>query len=91
MNKITQEQAAKLIRATEGRIFAVTFEKKDGSIRDMVCRFGVTKHLKGGELAFSPAEYDMVPVFDVQKKGYRMINLDSIKRVKVDGDEYEVV
>lgn len=89
--KITQEQAAELMKSTEGRIFSVTFQKKDGSERDMVCRLGVTKHLKGGELAYEPAEYDLMTVFDLQKNGYRMINLDTVKRVKVDGEEFQVL
>lgn len=88
---ITQDAAIKLIQQTNGRIFGVGFTKKDGSHRDMVCRFGVTSHLKGGEQSYDPAEYDLVTVFDVQKKGYRMINKETITRVSVDGVEYNVV
>jgi hypothetical protein len=39
--------AIKLLN-TNGKIVTVTFTKKDGSIRIMNCRLGVTKHLKGG-------------------------------------------
>jgi hypothetical protein len=91
MNKITQEMAEKLIKSTNGRIFSAIFTKKDGSDRKMVCRLGVTKHLKGGEQSFEPADFDMITVFDVQKKGYRMVRVDTLKSVSVDGEEFEVV
>lgn len=90
MKTITQENAVKLIKSTEGRIFTVEFTKKDGSHRKMNCRLGVTKHLKGGELAYEPSEYDLITVFDVQKGGYRMISIDTLQQVAVDGEEYKV-
>lgn len=91
MKTITQENAVKLIKSTQGRIFAVEFTKKDGSNRQMNCRLGVTKHLKGGELAYDPAEYDLMTVFDVKKNAYRMISIETLKKVIVDGEEYRVV
>ena len=90
MKIITQENAVKLIKSTEGRNFTVSFTKKDGTHRKMNCRLGVTKHLKGGELAYDPAEYDLITVFDVQKNGYRMINVDTLEEVAIDGEEYKV-
>ncbi len=91
MNKITQENALKLIKQTNGQIFSVLFTKKDGSDREMVCRLGVTKHLKGGELAYDPQDFDMVTVFDTQKQGYRMISLNTLKRITVSGETYKVI
>lgn len=89
--KITTEHAADLIRQTNGKVFSVTFIKKDGTERDMTCRLGVTKHLKGGEQAYDPAEHDLICVFDMIKEGYRSISLNTLKRVKVEGKEYAVV
>ena len=91
MNKIDTTNAVKLIRATQGKIFTVSFIKKDGTLRKMNCRLGVTKHLKGGELAFDPKEYDLIPVFDLQKNAYRMINLDSLVEVTINGETFEVL
>jgi hypothetical protein len=70
-----------------GRIFTAVFKKKtDGTIRKMTCRMGVTKHLKaGGELKFNPYAKHLLPVFDVQKKGYRFINADELISLTVDG------
>jgi hypothetical protein len=88
--KIDIKNAVKLIQSTSGKIFTVSFIKKDGTLRKMNCRLGVTKHLKGGELAFDPKEYDLVPVFDVQKNAYRMINTDTLVEVTVGGETYKV-
>lgn len=68
---------------SDGKIFTVTFEKKDKSIRVMNCRTGVKKHLKGGELKFNPIERNLLPVYDIQKQGYRMINMDTLIEVKI--------
>ena len=59
---------------SDGKIFTVEFVKKDGTVRKMNARLGVKKHLKGGSLAFDPSERNLLPVFDMQKEGYRMIN-----------------
>lgn len=88
--KITRNAAIKLMKSTQGKIFSATFMKKDGTVRAMNCRLGVTKHLKGGSLAFNPAEYDLMTVFDVQKKAYRMIDLDTLKSVRVGGRKFTI-
>lgn len=89
--KITSEMAVKMMKRTGGKIFSVSFEKRDGSTRDMVCRTGVTKGVKGVGMAYEPEEHDLMAVYDVECEGYRMIPLDSIKKVKVNGKEYTVV
>ena len=65
---------------SKGKIFTVTFTKKDGTTRVMNCRLGVTKHLKGGESTLNPSEY--ITVYDMQNKGYRAINRQTIIDVK---------
>ena len=66
------------IKKTNGRIFSVTFVKKDGTIRKMTARLGVKKDLKGVGLKFNPSERSLVVVFDMHKRAYRMINLQTI-------------
>ena len=61
-----------------GKIFSVTFVKKDGSLRKMTARLGVKKDLKGVGLSFDPASKQLVVVFDMHKRAYRMINLQTI-------------
>ena len=61
-----------------GKIFSVTFVKKDGTLRKMTARLGVKKDLKGVGLKFNPAEKNLLVVFDMHKRAYRMINLQTI-------------
>jgi hypothetical protein len=68
-----------LIELTKnGNIFSVVFVKKDGTRREMVCRLGVKKHLKGGELKFDAKSRGLLPVFDMQKQAYRMVNTKTL-------------
>jgi hypothetical protein len=70
------------ILATKGKIFGVTFIKKDGTTRNMTARLGVRKDLKGIGLSFSPDERNLIVVFDMRKKAYRMINLSTILSIR---------
>lgn len=70
------------IKKTNGKIFSVTFVKKDGTIRKMTARLGVKKDIKGVGLSFNPTAKQLVVVFDMQKRAYRMINLQTIIQFK---------
>jgi hypothetical protein len=91
MNKITRENAEKLIKSSNGSIFSVQFVKADGSLRDMVCRLGVSKGITGKGLSFDPSEHDLITVFDMSAKGYRMIRLDTLRHVTTDGQTWAVI
>lgn len=73
---------------SDGTIAQVSFYKKDGSLRKMSCRLGVVSHLKGGEQAYNPADYGLLTVFDMTKKAYRNINVNTIVEVKHRGKVY---
>lgn len=66
----------------ENNIFTVDFIKKDGTLRTMNCRLGVRRHLKGGELGFNAKEKNLLPVFDMVKGDYRMINVSTIIEIR---------
>ena len=55
MSKITREHAIDLIKSSNGMIFAISFAKNDGSIRNMVCRTGVSRYVKGTGMSYDPA------------------------------------
>ena len=100
MFKISREDAKVLIAGTraKGTVFGVEFIKRTtGEIRRMNCRIDVKKYTVGGELPYSPAEYNLIPVWDVNlgkngggKEGYRMINAEGITKLTVGGESYEV-
>ena len=90
---ITAEAAKERIEAAKGsgRVFGVTFIKRtNGEVRDMNCRGGVKKHLRGGEQAYDPKTHRLVTVFDMVKGDYRNINLDTIIRITVDGTTFRI-
>jgi len=67
------------------KIFTVLFIKKDGTLREMNCRLGVKKHLRGGELKYNPTERNLLPVYDIQKEAYRIINVNTIQEIRFKG------
>lgn len=73
-----------LIESTEGKIFTVTFVKKDGSIRTMTARLGVKKHLKGGKCTLSRDHY--IIAYDMQNQGYRAIDRAAILSLTFQGN-----
>jgi hypothetical protein len=87
MKKSEPKQIKELVGS---KIFSVTFVKKDGTLREMTCRVGVTKHLKGGELKYSPESLNYLTVFDMKAQDYRTININTLKKIKVDGVEYDL-
>lgn len=90
MKTITRNEAVELIKETNGKVFTVNFYKKNGDLRTMNARLGVKKHLKGGVLKFDPSERGLMPVFDMQIKKYRMINLRSIVGLTVNSKNFVV-
>lgn len=70
-----------------GKIFTVKFIKRTtGELRTMNCRTGVKKHLKGGEKKFKDSNKNLLTVYDLQKKGYRSIPVESIQEIVVEGE-----
>ena len=71
----------KFIHSVDGKVFAMQFVKKDGSIRNMNGRFEVQKDLKGGE--FSGKNIPTLHgIFDMQADGYRSFHVDKVIYLK---------
>lgn len=77
-------------KLAKGTFFSAEFTKKDGTTRKMIARLGVTKHLKGGNKSYNDQDFNHLTVFDVQKKQYRVINLNTLKQLKIRGKVIEV-
>lgn len=83
MNTKSRALAERIEKSTG--FVTVTFVKKNGELRTMNCRIGVTKHLKGGVSRLDTDQY--VTVYDMKSEGYRAINRDTIVEVKGLADE----
>lgn len=71
-----------------GRIFSVEFIKQNGEFRTMNCRTGVRKYVKGTGLKFVPLDRNLLSVFDLKKKEYRFINLETLKSITFQKTKY---
>ena len=77
----------KLTSRAGGKFFSITFVKADGSTRKMVCRLGVKQH--GGGKASDEFNYSLLTVYDVQKRGFRNINLETVQQYTVAGRTFK--
>lgn len=87
---INKLKLAGLLQSAGSQYVSLEFIKKDGSTRKMNGQFGVTKHLKGGVNNTVKPDNAYMTIYDVQSKGYRTINLETIKTLRVGGVNYEV-
>ena len=76
-----------LILQSAGRFVTVVFEKKDGALRTLTGRLGVTKHLKGGTSTLNPDAY--ITLYNMVKKGYRAVNRDTIRSVTINHQTHD--
>jgi len=91
--EISKSEAAKIMRAQSGKIFTVSFIKKDGTLRQMTCRLGVKAHWKtpdGSGRKYDPADHGLICVFDMSKGEYRNINVNTLQSLTADGVTYTV-
>jgi len=92
MKKVNLITAIQLLDSITNQIFTVKFVKRSNNeLRVMNCRKKVKKHLKGGKLNYSPIENNLLPVFDLQKNDYRMINLRSLVSLTINKTTYQVI
>lgn len=90
MKTINKKQALDLIQQSNGKTFSVIFTKKDKTKRLLNGRTGVKKGVKGTGMAYNPLSKGLLPIYDMQKKGFRMINLETIEALKINKTEYIV-
>jgi len=86
-----------MILATNGKTFGVKFIKKDGSLRTMSCRLGVKKGVKGTTPVATAKRnatlkesgkmgvYEMYDFQSEETRGFRVINLNTLKEFKFGG------
>lgn len=74
-----------------GRFVGIDFIKLDGSDRSLNGRLGVQKHLKGGVSTVSGSDKPYLVVYDMQAKGYRAVNLDTVSEVRAQRTRYTII
>lgn len=93
------QQVAGLIKAiSKGKIFSVTYTKKDGSKRTICTMNGCHRGVKGEGLKFDRKEKGVLPMYDLNVarktknpyKSWRMVNVGTIQSIRFDGIELKV-
>jgi hypothetical protein len=90
METINKEDAKQLIHNTNGKIFSSVFVKKNGDLRIMTGRLKVTKHLteNAKPRPYDPNKYNLICLFDMINKGYRMLNINTLKQITINKNKY---
>jgi len=71
------------IAESKGKFITINFIKKDGTVRKLNGRIGVTKYLKNGTATVDLDKY--LIVYDTLNAGYRSVNKDTIVSVTCEG------
>ena len=87
---IGRTEAATMIKATKGKIFAATFIKKDGTERVLTGKLKVQKDVKGAKKVADVTQIGMIRVYDMVGHKWRMLNLQTTSKLKTGGKTYNV-
>lgn len=88
---IKRTKVEAFLKGLNGKVFGVDFIKKNGQFRRLTGRLDVVAPLKGGENKVEVLDRPYITVFEIQTKGYRNVNLDTIKRVRANNSVYDVI
>ena len=92
MKTITQDKAKQLISQSNGRIFSAIFVKKDNSHRLINARLGKHYKSKTGKAApYKAKEYNLLPVYDMQIKAFRMLNFNTLLTLTINKNKYKII
>lgn len=80
MNTTKKHIIKEAIKAKAGKFFSVKFQKKDGTLRTMLCRTGVKKYLNPNAKKVRQST-EVQKVFDVHKRQYRSFRFDSVRKI----------
>ena len=53
----------------------------------MVARLNVKKGVNGNGMAYDPIAKCLLPVWDMQKNAFRMINMKTVTKLQIKGEE----
>tara|TARA_R110001599_G_scaffold87239_1_gene233035 strand:+ start:35 stop:310 length:276 start_codon:yes stop_codon:yes gene_type:complete len=88
MKTINKNKAKELIKESKGLIFTATFTKKDGSSRLMNARLGKRYTPTGKAAPYKAEDYNLLPVYDMKIKAFRMININTLTNLSINANKY---
>jgi hypothetical protein len=91
METLKRDAVGEFLHALKGKFFVVEFVKRStGEKRVMNATTNYQSHLAGGEATYDFAEKKLIPVWDLGKKAFRSIPLDSVLTIKANGKTFSV-
>ena len=99
MNQVYRTELRSMIEDTNGRLFGICFIKNNGVLRRMVARTRVRKGVKDVEKNRAEVDkaHNLVTAYDFNadrrkdtKGGFRRINLDTVKWIRISGTVYSI-
>ena len=89
MITINRTRAKELIKESKGLIFSTTFIKKDNTVRTLTSRTGKQYKSKTGKAApYKAEDYNLIPLYDMRKKAFRMLNLNTLLTLSINKEKY---
>ena len=88
MQTINKTKAKELIKESKGKIFAATFIKKDNTIRTLTSRTGKQYTPTGRAAPYKAEDYNLIPLYDMRKKAFRMLNLKTLITLSINKNKY---
>ena len=88
MQTINRNKAKELIKQSKGKIFSTTFVKKDNTIRTLTSRTGKQYTPTGKKAPYKPSDYNLLPLYDMKKKAFRMLNLNTLLTLSINKEKY---
>ena len=91
MKTINKNKAKELIKGSKGKIFSTTFIKKDNTIRTLTSRTGKQyKSKTSREAPYKPEDYNLIPLYDMRKKAFRMLNFNTLLTLTINKTKYTI-
>jgi len=88
MNTINKTRAKELIKESKGLIFSTTYIKKDNTIRTLTSRTGKQYTPTGKAAPYKAQDYNLLPLYDMRKKAFRMLNLNTLITLSINKNKY---
>lgn len=90
VENIKRSKVEAFLKDLKGEMFGIDYIKQDETSRSLTGRLDVAP-LKGGKNKVEALDRSYLTVFDVEKRGYRTVNLDTATRLRVNGKVYDIV
>lgn len=86
---MNRQEVVDWIKNSKSKFFRIEFKKRsDGSLRSMLCQFGVKAHIKGGSgtgPAYNAISKNLITVWEKEADSYKTIPIEGILRIMING------